>query len=337
MAETGGALSVLIAERHRTFAGSLARIIEALGNATVAAEVNSAEAALAIAQKLSPAVAIVDLELSIDCSLVSALRASCPDTRVIVMAERLGADPQTLVAALASGAVGAIYKDSSFEELARALGSNEGAPVVAGEVAGLLLHSYIDSLADKRLRDKATIEALAAAVEVRDLTTGQHLNRVGELATRCMQRIDPDLARNEEVQFGFMLHDIGKIGIPDAILNKAGPLEDDEWTVMRRHPEMGVKIVQPIGFSDAATDIILCHHERCDGSGYPFGLKGNEIPITARTFAVADTFDAMTSDRPYRRAMEREQALAAIAAESGTLYDPHVVEVFLDLTQHLAA
>ena len=203
--------------------------------------------------------------------------------------------------------------------------------MVPAEATGLLLGSYLDALAGKHTRDLATIEALATAVEVKDVTTGRHVRRVKELAIDCMDKIDPGLARNEEVSYGFVLHDVGKIGVPDSILGKKGPLTDAEWAVMRGHPEMGLKIVQPLGFSPFATEVILDHHERWDGSGYPAGLQRDEIPLTARVFAIADSFDAMTSDRPYRAGMDSSIALEHIDAGRGRLYDPEITEVFLDL------
>ncbi|MDP9067590.1 MAG: HD domain-containing protein [Actinomycetota bacterium] len=325
-------MRVLIAERHLTIAESLAKIIEAAGNAEVTAQVTSAAEALESGRKSAPDVALIDLALSPDCALVSALHRLSPETRIIVMSER--AAPATgVIDALASGAVGAIYRDASMEELSRILmSSSRHNPAVPGEATAILLESYLNSLSDRRKRDLATIEALAAAVEVRDLETGQHLRRVTSLAETCLDKIDPDLARNEEVRFGFTLHDVGKIGVPDAVLNKVGPLTDEEWKSMRQHPELGVKIVEPIGFSSAATDIILSHHERFDGGGYPFGLAREEIPITARAFAVVDAFDAMTSDRPYRSAMPTDRALELIHANAGTQFDPEVADVLIDLT-----
>lgn len=270
--------------------------------------------------------------MSPDCALVTTLHYLSPETRIIVMSER-GAPARGVIDALASGAVGAIYRDASIEELSRALrSSSQQTPTVPGEMTALLLDSYLDSLSDRRRRDLATIEALAAAVEVRDLGTGKHLRRVTSLANSCLEKIDMDLASNEEVQFGFTLHDVGKIGVPDAVLNKAGPLTDAEWKLMRRHPELGVRIVEPIGFSNATTDVILSHHERWDGSGYPFGLEREEIPLTARAFAVVDAFDAMTSDRPYRAAMSDPDALEIVQSEAGNSFDPEVVEVLIDLT-----
>ena len=326
------AIKVLIAERHKTFGDSLAAIIESAGNAEVTAQVTNAEEALESGRKSAPDVALIDLALSPDCGLVTALHYLSPDTRIVVMSER--AAPATgVIDALASGAVGAIYRDASMEELSRILSSSsKHSPAVPGEATAILLDSYLTSLADRRQRDLATIEALAAAVEVRDLETGQHLRRVTSLAEKCLSEIDSDLASNEEVQFGFTLHDVGKIGVPDAILNKEGTLTDAEWKTMRKHPELGVRIVEPIGFSPAATDIILSHHERFDGGGYPYGLAREEIPITARAFSVVDAFDAMTSDRPYREAMPTARALEVLERNAGTQFDPEVVDVLIDLT-----
>jgi HD-GYP domain-containing protein (c-di-GMP phosphodiesterase class II) len=323
----------MIAEGHRTVAQSLARIVSNLGGAEVSAQVHTAEDVLEVVPKLAPDVAIIDLELSPTCSLVASVRRLCPETRIIVLADRMSGNDKSLVSALESGAVGAIYKEASLDELARALvSSSSDAPVLSDHAAGVLVSSYLDAMAQKRTRDLATIQALAVALEARDANTGEHVRRVTELATTCMDAIDSGLAKNEEVSFGFMLHDVGKIGVPDAILNKQGPLNDREWAVMHRHPGLGVRIVEPIGFSPSATDVILCHHERFDGSGYPGGLARDEIPLTARAFAVADAYDAMTNDRPYREAMTNEDALEVISLKSGTTYDPEVVDVFVDLT-----
>jgi putative nucleotidyltransferase with HDIG domain len=326
-----GSLTVLIVQRDRKAAQALARVVRESVNASIAAVTTGTEA-LEVGAKLQPDVAIVDLELSPDCSIVAGLHALCPDTRIIVLSDRKGDQGEGMVRALASGAVGAMYKGESFEQLYKALHvSTRSTPVMAEEAAGLLLNSYLDAMADKRDRDVATIEALAAALEARDYGTGRHLKRVTNLADRCMERIDPELAANEELGYGFLLHDVGKIGIPDAVLNKPGPLDDEEWASMRQHPEIGVRIVDPIGFSPVATDVILSHHERWNGGGYPHGLAGDEIPISARAFSVADAFDAMTSDRPYRAAMLKEEAMDVIRLDSGSRFDPDVVDVLFEV------
>jgi len=324
-------LTVMIAERHRTIAQSLGSLVRELGSAEVVAEVHSAVEVLDVGESLAPDVAIIDLDLSPSCTLVTSLHTLSPETRIIVLGDRESGTPRGLVEALASGAVGAIYRDEmSLQDLVKALrSSSPERPVVADEAAGVLLGSYVDALSEKRKRDHAVIHALAAAVEARDSGTGQHLRRVTELALQCMGEIDEGLARNEEVQFGFTLHDVGKIGVPDLILNKPAPLTKSEWQVMRSHPELGVKIVEPIGFSSTTMDVILHHHERWDGTGYPNRLRGVEIPLVARTFAVADAYDAMTSDRPYRTAMGDEEAIHVILGERSKAFDPDIVDVFL--------
>lgn len=325
-------LSVLLVERHRFVAQCLSRLVANLGGAEITAQAHTRAEALAVIAKASPDVAIVDLDITPDAGLIEAMRELSPDTRIVVLADRTGGDNRGLVRALAAGATGAIYKEDSLEDLSRALSiSTRNTPVLAEAAAGVLLQSYLDALAEKQARVVATIEALASAVEVRDHVTGSHLHRVTELASACMELIDPDLASNDELRFGFTLHDVGKIGVPDAILNKPQRLTADEWTIMKRHPEMGAKIVEPIGLSVHTTEIILAHHERWNGSGYPFGVKGLDIPLSARVFAVADSYDAMTSDRPYRAAMPRSHAVAEIVAQAGTAYDPDVVDAFLSI------
>ena len=136
-----------------------------------------------------------------------------------------------------------------------------------------------------------------------------------------------------DVERGALLHDVGKIGIPDAILHKPGELNREEWIEMRRHPEIGSRILQGIKFLDGARPIVLCHQERYDGNGYPAGLKGNAIPLGARIFAVVDALDAMTSDRPYRKALPYESARAEIFKYRGTQFDPDVVAAFRRLVE----
>ena len=327
-------LKILIAEPHRTAADALARVVDDYSAGSVAAAVCTADEVLDHGVKIEPDVAVIDLALSPDCSVVTGLHKACPETRIIVLAERSGSQAEAMVKALAAGAVGAIYKEGSLESLERALAtSTRATPVVADEAAGVLLGSYVSALSEKRQRDFAAIQALAAAVEARDQGTGQHLKRVTELAAQTMEKIDSELARNEEVCYGFMLHDVGKVGIPDAILNKRGPLTEREWGTMRRHPEIGLEIVDPIGFSRVATDVILCHHERWDGSGYPLGLSGEQIPLVARTFSVVDAYDAMTSERPYRPAMSEEEALEVIDLDAGKRFDPEITDTFVDVVR----
>jgi len=179
----------------------------------------------------------------------------------------------------------------------------------------------------------ATMTSLAQVVEAKDRTTRGHLERTRSYGVALARRIDPALADGPELGYGFFLHDIGKVGIPESILCKAGPLSTSEWDVMRTHPTIGAQIVAPIRFLGDATQVIRHHHERFDGGGYPEGLAGEAIPLAARIFAIADSFDAMTSDRPYRRALAIDRALDEISEGAGTQFDPEVVKVFVDLVE----
>jgi putative nucleotidyltransferase with HDIG domain len=171
----------------------------------------------------------------------------------------------------------------------------------------------------------ATLEALVAALDLRDTETEYHSWRVAEYALTLARqlRIDGDLLT--DLERGSLLHDIGKIGVPDHILRKPGPLDDEEWREMRRHPQLGYQMLAQIDFLKGAVEIVLTHHERWDGTGYPRGLVGEEIPFGSRIFAVADALDAITSRRPYRAARGFGTALAEIAGGSGTQFDPAVV------------
>ena len=128
-----------------------------------------------------------------------------------------------------------------------------------------------------------------------------------------------------------LLHDIGKMGVPDQILRKTGSLNEQEWQEMRRHPQYAYDLLHPIAYLRPALDIPYCHHERWDGSGYPRGLKGTEIPLSARIFAVVDVWDALLSDRPYRPAWTKEKTIQYILAESGTRFDPHIAQNFINM------
>ena len=185
---------------------------------------------------------------------------------------------------------------------------------------------------------RTTVRALAAALELRDDQTGAHAVRVAELAMRLTERVAPELVDDPQLEFGFLLHDLGKIGISDAILLKPGPLDWRETEQMRRHPSLGERIIGEIPYLNGLSrQIVAGHHERWDGSGYPRGLRGDEIPIAARIFAVVDAFDAMTNDRPYRRALPVERALDEIEHAAGTQFDPQVVRKFLALAAKLSS
>jgi ribonuclease P protein subunit RPR2 len=174
----------------------------------------------------------------------------------------------------------------------------------------------------------ATVRALSNAVEARDAYTGQHAERVSAYGVALAAEAGYDVAANPQIEFGFLLHDVGKVAVPDAILFKAGPLTDEEYRLISRHPVIGAEILRHVTFLGEGIDVVRHHHERWDGSGYPDGLRGEAIPLTARLFSVADALDALTSDRPYRPAVSFGEARRIIRAGSGSQFDPDVVAAY---------
>jgi len=178
---------------------------------------------------------------------------------------------------------------------------------------------------------EATIEGWSHALDLRDRETEGHSRRVTQLTVKLAQALDMSDDEIMHIRRGSLLHDMGKIGIPDSILHKPDQLTDEEWTIMRKHPQLAYDMLYPIEYLRRALEIPLNHHEKWDGTGYPRGLKGEEIPIVARLFAVVDVWDALTSDRPYRPAWSQEEALTYIREQSGRHFDPQVVDLFFKL------
>jgi HD-GYP domain-containing protein (c-di-GMP phosphodiesterase class II) len=174
----------------------------------------------------------------------------------------------------------------------------------------------------------ATVRALSNAVEARDAYTGKHAERVAAYGLEIARKFPSELVLTPELEFGFLLHDVGKVAIPDAILYKPGPLNEHERALMSRHPVIGSEIVQGIEFLAEAAHVVRSHHERWDGNGYPDRLSGEDIPLAARVFSVADVLDALTTDRPYRSATSLRNARAMIDSGSGTQFDPRVIDAF---------
>jgi ribonuclease P protein subunit RPR2 len=184
-----------------------------------------------------------------------------------------------------------------------------------------------------RLQDSymATVRALSNAVEARDAYTGKHAERVAAYGLAIARTMGSRLAEDPTIEFGFLLHDVGKVAVPDAILYKPDALTDEERALMSRHPVIGAQILRGIEFLGEAKAVVRHHHERWDGTGYPDGLVADEIPLAARVFAVADTLDAVTTDRPYRDACSLTYAREVINAASGSQFDPVVVHAFLSI------
>jgi putative nucleotidyltransferase with HDIG domain len=184
---------------------------------------------------------------------------------------------------------------------------------------------------------ETTIEGWAKALELRDMETEGHSRRVVELTQELAQRMGVEGQEIAHIRRGALLHDIGKMAIPDAIIQKPGKLTDEEWEIMRQHPTYAMEWLTSTEYLKPALDIPYCHHEKWDGSGYPQGLKGSQIPMAARIFAVVDVYDALRSNRPYRKAWSLKKTIQHIQDQSGKQFDPVVVEKFLKMLKNYPA
>jgi putative nucleotidyltransferase with HDIG domain len=205
-----------------------------------------------------------------------------------------------------------------------------GQTAIAVEIA-TLFESLQRSNSDLTLAYGATIEGWSRALDLRDKETEGHTQRVTEMALKLARAFGLSEEELVQIRWGALLHDIGKMGIPDNILLKPGPLTDEEWIIMKKHPTFAYDMLSPIRYLRLALGIPYSHHERWDGTGYPHRLKGAQIPLVARIFAVVDVWDALSSDRPYRLAWAIEKVREYIRAESGTHFDPQVVDVFMQM------
>jgi response regulator RpfG family c-di-GMP phosphodiesterase len=301
--------------------------------------VDNAEAALELARAEEYPLVISDMRMpgKDGAWLRDRLHEARPDT-AIIMLTAFG-DTEAAVEALHKGATDYLLKPPRVTDLIRAIEQ-----ALSKRRLEQARQRYRTSL-ERRVRDRTaelqqalqdlettystTLWALVAALDAREREVSNHSQRVVRYTLAIAGRLGvadkdlPDLGR------GALLHDIGKIGITDAILLKPGKLTDVEWAVMRTHPQIGFDILSAIPFLGIAADIVLAHQERFDGNGYPRGLKGEAVPLGARVFAIADTYDAITSDRPYRNRQPPEAARAEIARGSGTQFDPRCAEAFL--------
>lgn len=234
-----------------------------------------------------------------------------------------------IIAVLRRPSAGAFTRADAemLEELA-------GQAAMAVEQANLFakVRSYASEL---ELSYDTTLKALSAALDAKDAATEGHSERVANLTVAVAKEMNIPQEKLVDVERGALLHDVGKIGVPDAVLRKPRTLTRREWQAMQRHPLLAGLLVSKVGFLEGALPILLYHHEHYNGKGYPFGLAGDRIPLEARIFAVVDAYDAMTSDRPYRKAMAHELAMEEIAAHSGTQFDPTVVEAFQRVIERL--
>jgi len=216
------------------------------------------------------------------------------------------------------------------DEIARA--ERAAGPIALVVAKARLFDELREAHAELAEAYNATLEGWVRALDLRDKEIEGHSRRVTEMTTRLVQAMGLSDSELVHARRGALLHDIGKMGIPDAILRKPSKLTDDEWVIMKRHPQDAYEMLSPIAYLRPALDIPYCHHEKWDGTGYPRGLKGEQIPLAARFFAVVDVWDALRSDRPYRSAWPEEKVREYIRSLAGTHFDPQVTEVFLRMT-----
>jgi putative two-component system response regulator len=326
-------------------------------------EASSALEAEARLRRRKPDVVVLDLRMpgTSGVELCRSLKAN-PRTAEIPVVALTGADQEDVRAVQKAGAAAVVRKPfSPLELLAVIEGLTGRTPVPTtprrprqGEEEEVLLYARdlrhlleIERQQRRLLRDSylETVTALASALESKDGATRAHSQRVERYALELLNAIAPDATETEAYEYGFLLHDLGKIGIPDALLQKPGPLTRAERKRMQTHTVIGEQMLAGVAaMQGAGLQIVRSHHERWDGRGYPDGMAGEEIPLGARVFAVADALDAMTSHRPYRRALPWRTARTEIVAQSGTQFDPAVVEAFeeredelLEVRRELAA
>ena len=340
ISETNKKANVMVVDDEEMIRDLLTWSLQISGYGVVTAP-NAAEASAAMA--LSDfELALIDIQMPGEdgIALLGRIVEQYPDTAVI-MASGLN-EIETAITTLKMGAYDYVTKpfDSHVVEsrLERALEKraliieNRNYHVNLEHLVEERTHELKQALSETTRTYAATIKTLGAALNLRDSKTEDHCNRVAAYVLKLARAYgvkDKDQLR--DIEWGAYLHDIGKIGVPDAVLLKPGKLTPAERSLIETHSELGYQLLKEIQFLDGAAELVLTHHESYDGTGYPRGLKGSHIPLSARLFAVADTVDAMTSDRPYRKALSIEVAGEELKRLSGVQYDPRVVDVFFSL------
>ncbi|HEX2085394.1 MAG TPA: HD-GYP domain-containing protein [Solirubrobacteraceae bacterium] len=316
-----------------TEASRLARIEEVLRDTGLQVVDHIASAAeVACSDAPAPALAVLDAsQLDVDQAAagVALLDAGWPGTPCVVVHD--DTNPAVVRTILDAGAVSIVQTTLGDDELRATLGAGcEGRGLIDVDVVRPVIDLYATMHAESRRRNRAVIESLAAAVEAKDTVTSRHLRAVSRLATQLARQVEPSYCEGDDFLFGCLLHDVGKIGVPEKILMKPGALTEDEWEVMRRHPQTGARVVRPLGLAPVVTDVVLYHHERWDGRGYPERLAADEIPLAARIFSVCDALEAMTATRPYRGPLPVNVAFERVKIESGQQFDPDVITALSD-------
>jgi putative nucleotidyltransferase with HDIG domain len=275
----------------------------------------------------APGLAVLDAaDMNVDQAAagVALADAAWPGVPCVVVHD--DTDPAVVRTILDAGAVSIVQTSLGDDDLRATLcAAAQGRGLIDVDVVRPVIDLYATMHAESQRRNRAVIESLAAAVEAKDTVTSRHLRAVSRLATQLARQVEPAFCEGDDFLFGCLLHDVGKIGVPEKILMKPGALTEDEWEVMRRHPQTGARVVRPLGMGPVVTDVVLYHHERWDGGGYPDGLAADEIPLAARIFSVCDALEAMTASRPYRGPLPVTVAFERVKIEAGHQFDPDVI------------
>ncbi|MBW7996452.1 MAG: response regulator [Candidatus Glassbacteria bacterium] len=305
---------VLVVDDDKTLRKGMVFLLRNEGHSIIEAENGSV--ALELVAREKPDLVLLDLMMpEIDGLEVCQKIKRNDETRLIPVIMITAVNNQSQkIKAIESGADDFLNKPVNLSEL-------------RARTQSLLRMKHLNDLLDKA---DTVIAAMANAIEAKDKYTEGHNDRVSRLTVMLGKAANLGSKELDQVRMGGILHDIGKIGIPDNILNKQGPLNDEEFRMITSHPRKGEKILEPLRSLKEVGDIVLFHHERYDGKGYPEGLAGGDIPLHARIVAIADSFDAMTTDRPYRKALSREQAVSELESGAGTMWDPDLVDLFID-------
>ncbi len=267
------------------------------------------------------------------CAPLRILRKAGLQRRTVMIAE--GDEQRTAAEALDNGVAGYVRRNAEPEVIAAAIVHVARGGAYFDAPAAAVFHSKTADTDGSVSSYMGAARALASALELKDTYTGGHAERVTALAIKLARAaLLPDAMPSEALEAAFLLHDVGKIGIPESILNKPGGLTDTERRVLNTHPILGERIIAPLGFPEVVRHVVRHHHERWDGAGYPDGLKGEEIPAAARVFAIVDVIDAMSSIRPYRQPVSFEAAVHEVIRTAGTHFDPQLAalaeEIFLE-------
>ena len=330
-----GGVRILIVDDEPEITSILADLFAGQYDCTTAGSAEEALAALA-SSEFELVVSDITMPGMSGLDMIPHVKSRSPNTVVVMISGRQTVE--SAIDALRLGAFDYVMKPFDLRQV-------EAAVKRALEHQDLILakqryEGHLEELVEQRTAEldqalnsledayRSTLKALTAALETRDLETHGHSERVVTYSMRLGREYGLDSQRTKSLEFGSLLHDIGKIGVPDLILRKPAKLTPEEWVVMREHPLHGQQILRGIAFLEGAARVVAQHHEKWDGSGYPLGLSGEEIDVCARIFSVADAFDAITSNRVYRKGKPYEAAARELDEWSGKQFDPKVIEAF---------